>query len=193
MLARAFERDPLARYVFPDEALREHHLVPVYRLYLRFFAQHGRVLVNDAHTAAALWLPPGRYPLSWAQHLRLLPKMLWATGIVSFPAATRVLDHLDGMHPAGKAFRYLGVLGVEPASQRQGLGSELLRAGLRVCDEERIAAYLETAEPTNLPFYTRFGFVELRESRLHDGPMVWALWRDPNQDSRPTRADHPFP
>lgn len=193
MLARAFERDPLARYVFPDDADRRHHLVAVYRLYLRVFAQRGRVLVNDAHSAAALWLPPGRYPLTWAQHLRLVPQMLWATGLAGFPAATRVLDHLDGMHPAGKAFWYLGVLGVEPASQRQGRGSELLRAGLQVCDQKHIAAYLETAEPTNLPFYARFGFVELRESRLHEGPTVWALWREPNHEFSLARTHHGFP
>jgi GNAT superfamily N-acetyltransferase len=84
MLARTFEWDLLARYVFPDDAVRGHHLVPVYRLYLRFFAQRGRVPVN--------------------------------------------------------------VLGVDPTSQRQGLGSELRRAGLRVCDQQHIAAYLETAE-----------------------------------------------
>ncbi|MGF6303085.1 MULTISPECIES: GNAT family N-acetyltransferase [Paraburkholderia] len=159
--------------------VRRRHLVLLYRLYLRFFAQHGQVQVNDSLTAAALWLPPGRYPLTWAQYLRLLPKILSATGIARFPAATRVLDHLDGMHPAGKEFRYLGVLGVDPASQRLGRGSELLRAGLRVCDHERIAAYLETAEPANLPFYARFGFVKLSESRLRDGPTVCALWRDP--------------
>ncbi|WP_207004648.1 GNAT family N-acetyltransferase [Trinickia mobilis] len=183
MLARAFEQDPLARYVFPDDAVRRRRLISVYRLYLRVFARGGRVLVNDARSAAALWLPPGRYPLTWAQHLRLLPRMLWATGATGFAAATRVLDHLDSMHPAGKPFWYLGVLGVDPASQHRGLGSELLRVGLRVCDQEDVAAYLETAEPGNLSFYARFGFSELVESRLRGGPTVWSLWRDPDRDS----------
>jgi len=183
MLARAFEWDPLARYVFRDDAVRRRRIVPVYGLYLRFFAQRGRVLVNDARSAAALWLPPDRYPLTWAQHLRLLPRMLWATGVTGFPAATRVLDLLDRMHPAGKSFWYLGVLGVDPVSQHRGLGSELLREGLRVCDQDGVAAYLETAEPGNLPFYARFGFAELRESRLRGGPTVWGLWRDPSRDS----------
>ena len=183
MLALAFEQDPIARYVFPDNAVRIHQLVPVYRLYLRVFARRGRLFSNEARSAAALWLPPGQYPLTWAQHLRLLPRMVWATGATGFVAATRVLDHLDSMHPAGKAFWYLGVLGVDPLSQHRGLGSTLLRCGLYVCDEEGIAVYLETAEPGNLPFYARFGFSELVESRLRRGPTVWGLWRDPGSDS----------
>ena len=88
MLARAFEQDPIARYVFPDDAVRIHRLVPVYRLYLRVFARRGRVFSNEARSAAALWLPPGQYPLTWAQHLRLLPRMVWATGATGFVAAT---------------------------------------------------------------------------------------------------------
>ncbi|MFC7626410.1 GNAT family N-acetyltransferase [Paraburkholderia humisilvae] len=99
-----------------------------------------------------------------------------------FPAANRVLDHLDDMHPTNRKFWYLGVLGVEPVRQHQGLGSELLRDGLHMCDQDRIAAYLETGEPSTLPFYAHFGFSVLRESRLPDGPTIWALWRDPNPD-----------
>jgi GNAT superfamily N-acetyltransferase len=179
VLARAFERDPLACYVFPDANTRNRRLIRTYTLYLRFFLHRGRVWTNPGRTAAALWLPPGRYPLAPGEHLRLLPRMIAATGLASFPAASRVLNHLDTMHPEGSPFWYLGVLGVDPVQQGRGVGSELLASGLRMCDTACVGAYLETAEPSNLPFYARFGFTELRAAPMRGGPQVWGLWREP--------------
>jgi hypothetical protein len=50
MLARAFSSDPLAQYVFPEDAIRRQRLVSVYRLYLRVFEQKGLVSTNDDRT-----------------------------------------------------------------------------------------------------------------------------------------------
>jgi hypothetical protein len=179
MLARAFASDPLAQYVFPEDSVRRQRLIPVYRLYLRVFERKGFVFTNDDRSAAGLWLPPGRYPLSLTEHLQLLPRMMLATGLTKLPAALRVLDHLEHMHPVGREFWYLGVLGVEPDRQRRGIGSVLLKAGLHVCDQNKAGTYLETAEPSNLPFYSALGFDVLTTSELHKGPRVWSMWREP--------------
>ncbi|MFL9966774.1 GNAT family N-acetyltransferase [Paraburkholderia sediminicola] len=181
MLARAFVCDPLAAYVFPDERSRQRRLVAVYRLYLRVFSRSGVVLTNDDRNAAALWLPPGGYPLSLAEHLRLLPGMAMATGLVALPVALYGLNRLAQMHSAGQRFWYLGVLGVEPSEQRSGLGSALLKTGLRVCDEQGLGAYLETAEPANLPFYSAHGFNVQTVSGLRNGPRVCSMWRPPRK------------
>ncbi|WP_133660300.1 GNAT family N-acetyltransferase [Paraburkholderia sp. BL10I2N1] len=178
MLARAFIRDPLALHVFPENLVRQRRLVAVYRLYLRVFSRSGIVVTNNEQSAAALWLPPGRYPLSLAAHLRLLPRMAMATGLTALPKALHVLGQLEQMHPRGRRFWYLGVLEVEPYKQRTDLGSALLKTGLRVCDEEGTGAYLETAEPSNLPFYSAYGFKVLGTSELRNGPRVWSMWRE---------------
>ena len=47
MLARAFERDPLALHVFPEDLVRQQRLVAVYRLYLRVFSNMVRLLVDN--------------------------------------------------------------------------------------------------------------------------------------------------
>lgn len=55
MLARAFELDPLARFVFPDDAVRRRHLVLLYRLYendaQRSFVR-ARIRPSPAHAAS---------------------------------------------------------------------------------------------------------------------------------------------
>jgi GNAT superfamily N-acetyltransferase len=182
MLARAFARDPLALHVFPEDHVRHRRLVAVYRLYLRVFARSGVIVTDRDRSAVALWLPPGRYPLSLAEHLRLLPRMAMATGLTALPSALHVLGHLEQMHPAGRTFWYLGVLGVEPDKQRTGLGGTLLKTGLRACDEQGTGAYLETAEPSNLPFYSAYGFEVLGASELRNGPRVWSMWRDARKE-----------
>ena len=106
MLARPFSNDSLAQHVLPEVAIRRKRLVSVYRLYLRVFEHKGLVYINDDLTAAALWLPPGRYPLSRSEHVLLLPRMMFATGVQNLPRALRVLTHLEHMHPVGRRFWY---------------------------------------------------------------------------------------
>ena len=50
----------------------------------------------------------------------------------------------------------LAPLAVLPSYQRQGIGSQLVRAGLRQCQEIGFGAVFLVGEPD---FYTRFGFV----------------------------------
>jgi GNAT superfamily N-acetyltransferase len=109
--------------------------------------------------------------------------------LVALPDALYVLNHLAQIHPAGQRFWYLVVLGVEPSEQRSGLGSALLKTGLRVCDEQGLGAYPETAEPASLPFYSAHGF-----------DVIWVCAQPPDDgrgspgDARATRSrDYAIP
>ena len=50
---------------------------------------------------------------------------------------------------------------------------------LERCDREGIPAYLESSKEKNVPFYRRHGFEVTREIQLPNGPMLWAMWRQP--------------
>ncbi|HLK43152.1 MAG TPA: GNAT family N-acetyltransferase, partial [Thermoleophilia bacterium] len=71
------------------------------------------------------------------------------------------------------------VLGTAPPAQGKGVGSALLAPVLERCDREGVPAYLESSKEKNVPFYRRHGFEVTREIQLPDGPMLWAMWRDP--------------
>jgi GNAT superfamily N-acetyltransferase len=178
VLARAFANDSIARYVLPDDDSRERRLRRLYRVYFSVFLRHGSCYTDAGLKGAALWLPPGRYPLSLAQHMRVLPALAFAVAM-DISRALRVLNHLDETCPRQGMFWYLGVLGVEPIRQRHGLGSNLIRPILSCCDDQGLGAYLETGTESNLPFYSKHGFTVMRESRIKNGPRLWHLWREP--------------
>jgi len=67
---------------------------------------------------------------------------------------------------------YLEGIGVDPAEQRGGLGSALLRPGL----QSGLPCALLTSAEENLPFYERHGFAVVAESTLRgSGFPTWAL------------------
>jgi ribosomal protein S18 acetylase RimI-like enzyme len=177
-LAQAFEHDPIAAYVLPDEHTRLRRLERVYAIYLNVFAKLGFVVTTDDFDAAALWLPPQRYPLTVVQNLGLLPAILCTFGRQSRRALT-VMSVLEGACPPRGHYWYLGVLGVIPPHQGRGIGTKLLERGLASCDEAGAGAYLEATSEANVRLYERHGFSIRSELSLRDGPRVWTMWRDP--------------
>jgi GNAT superfamily N-acetyltransferase len=53
---------------------------------------------------------------------------------------------------------YLLALGTDPAHQRQGHGSQLVRHGHLRADRDGMPVYLEAETAINAPFYERLGF-----------------------------------
>jgi ribosomal protein S18 acetylase RimI-like enzyme len=179
MLARAFAEDPVAMWAFPREGLRERALARFHGTRMRQLLVEEEVWMSADGACAALWAPPGRWrqtPGEEAQiarcfvHPRLLPRL---------PLVTLGWHGMERKHPRGPAHWYLAVLGTDPASQGQGLGSAVLRPVLERCDAEGVGAYLESSKERNIDFYARHGFRVLSELRLLRGPKVWPMWRDP--------------
>jgi GNAT superfamily N-acetyltransferase len=177
-LARAFHDDPVTRWVYTVESRRA-------KWSERFFAWQLRRLLpqdvswttDDGAGGAALWALPERWRESGRETLGLL--RLTLPGVLPrLPRVLRGLSQVELRHPPERHL-YLAVLGVEPDRQGQGLGSQLIRPGLDLCDRERLPAYLETGKEANLAFYGRHGFQVVDRVELPKGPPVWFLWREP--------------
>jgi GNAT superfamily N-acetyltransferase len=132
-------------------------------------------------TGAALWIPPGRYPIPWrrqaGQLVSLVPTLPWTAPIL--PELLRSQRTIRPGHPHEPHW-YLRVLGVDPIHQGTGIGSALLRPVLAEADRFGVGAYLTTAVEANVAWYARFGF-EVLES-LHPTPtwpLTWRMWRRP--------------
>jgi ribosomal protein S18 acetylase RimI-like enzyme len=129
--------------------------------------------------AAAVWLPPpGRWPLSRPQRLRLLPPLIRFLGLRT-ASVLGGLERMEEQHPADRSNWYLFILGTEPAAQGRGLGSALLAQMLARVDADRMPAYLESSNERNLAWYGRHGFEVTSELAIPGGPRIWPMWREP--------------
>jgi ribosomal protein S18 acetylase RimI-like enzyme len=177
-LARAFQDDPIVRWMVPDEAERLERSERGFSLYLRkVYLQHDECYTTEGVVGGALWMPPGTWHLGPLAKLRLLPGLVAAAG-PRLPQALRALATLESNHPKEPHW-YLGSVGVEPEAQGRGLGTALMRPIVERCDREQLPAYLEASTPRNRACYERQGFEVTEEFHFpKDGPPSWRMWRD---------------
>jgi ribosomal protein S18 acetylase RimI-like enzyme len=182
MLARAFDDDPVMKWIFPDDRMRERRLPPFFAGSLRDASlRHDgtEVLVADgAILGSAIWMPPGTWRPSLARAVMELPRLMLRLGS-RLPVASSTYGAMVRFHPE-RPHWYLSGIGTDPPVQGTGVGSELMRSRLVRCDAEGLPAYLESSKQRNVPFYERHGFQVTRELQIPGGgPTIWLMWRDP--------------
>jgi ribosomal protein S18 acetylase RimI-like enzyme len=178
VLARAFDDDPVQRWVFPGARVRARYGSEFFRWSLWRCADQQVTWTTDDLAGAALWTLPGRWQVTGSQLARLVQ---WAGLGVRWrgPLVMWGLTTIERRHPPGSHL-YLAVLGVDPVRQGTGIGSALLAPGLELCDRDGLAAYLETSKERNIAFYSRHGFKVTERLRLPAGPPVWLMHREPS-------------
>jgi GNAT superfamily N-acetyltransferase len=176
VLVRAFEADPLLRWVFPDDWPARGTAFFGHLFDTRLTG--GEIRVTRDVSAVSLWNRPGGNTLDPAEWDRS-----WARASAGFTEDElerwrRFVDTVNPHTPAEEHW-YLGVLGTHPDRQGEGLGSRVVRDVLEIADADGAPAYLETATESNLGFYARLGFDIRDDSSIPGGPRIWGLWRNP--------------
>jgi ribosomal protein S18 acetylase RimI-like enzyme len=182
-LTRAFPDDPFYDWVLPKGRRREAALTGFFRLLLSQLSDRlQETFTTTSLSGTAVWLAPGKHQLSWWQQLRLIPSFTRVVGPSGIPRGLRIIAHMDALHTSlAKEPHYtLLLIGVEPSTQRQGVGRKLLEPILERCDRERLPAYVDTAKEENVPFYERLGFQLRAESKHAEFPTFWCLTRPPS-------------
>jgi GNAT superfamily N-acetyltransferase len=186
VLARSHADYPSFRHLFPNSRRRARALVAMFsgvaRDAARLGSAYGAVGGDGELSGVAIWLAPGRYPWSAWRQLR---GSGWMLSVLradpgSFRAFMKTGANGARLHPPDRHW-YLETMGVDPAVQRQGVGGRLLEPVLRIADRDGVDCYLETAEPRNVDYYARHGFVvETRALQVvPDGPAHIAMRRRP--------------
>ncbi len=181
VLARAFYDDPVMMYMLPDETARAKALPPMFATLTRqhFLSRGGSEVASRGGEigAATLWDPPGQRKSSRWEELRMMPTMV--RHFRSRARQTQALGKvMEENHPEEPHW-YLMVIGSDPTVRGAGFGQALMRSRLDRCDGERAPAYLEASKEQLLPYYSRFGFEQIGEIQIPDGPKMWPMWRAP--------------
>jgi GNAT superfamily N-acetyltransferase len=176
-LTLAFARDPIIRFQFQNDDTYEVRAAAFFGHYFDVRLEGGEIFI--AGGGAALWSPPGGNRLGdeaveadWEQHV--VPA-LDPDELARYESFKKVLDAMTPVEPHW----YLGLLGTRPDKQRMGVARGLLEPMLARADGESLPVFLETGAPRNVGFYTRFGFEQIAEDTVPNGPTVWGLLRRP--------------
>lgn len=137
-LADAFDRDPLAQWLYPDAGKRLAKHLGMFESAAQGVTPNVLIDVTDDLQAAAIWHPPG-HPRNWDAP----PD--------AAPAAAELFAALGATMPS-QPFWYLEFLGARTAGS--GGGSALMRHRLGLLSGPVV---LWTANEANMGFYQRFG------------------------------------
>jgi ribosomal protein S18 acetylase RimI-like enzyme len=163
-LAEAFRRDDLAIWIFPDPLARDAALAAMFRSRMSDALQNDGMVVDvaDDLSGAAIWQSP---------HVRLDDDP---------PPGARpdVIDAFRTIFAARPQPPYWYLDGIGARTERRGIGSALIAAGLRRLDTAGVPSALMTGAERNLAFYRKHGYRELQRFDF-PGASAWWMWRDP--------------
>lgn len=177
-LAVAFFDDPVMAWLLPDAETRQERLRRFFELELRLVGLgQGTVWTTQDHGGAAITTPPGEWRLPWFVAVRHGLAFTRAFG-TRLPVASALLQRMEHRHLREPHY-YIPYVGVVPERQGRGLGTQLMRPTLELCDERGLPVYLEGTSPRNVTLYQRLGFEILDELRLRDSPPLVRMRRPP--------------
>ncbi len=156
VLVEAFDRDPLARWLYPDRDRRRSNLRKLFSNILLSPPIGAAIEVTANLDAAAIWFPPNSAIDSETPD--------------GTPEAEALFTLIGDATPA-IPFWYLAFLGARNSGS--GSGSALMRHRLKIIDGN-IALW--TGNEQNLQFYGKFGFKPISEHRVV-GACAWWLVR----------------
>ncbi|MDG4825622.1 N-acetyltransferase [Asanoa sp. WMMD1127] len=180
VIAAAFMADPIADWIFRDEATRHAEHLVFFGAFVDLALAAGTAETVDDHKGLALWLdvdvdapePEDDGSMGAAFEAGLDGETLKRVGM---------LDELMAAgHPHDRSHAYLPFIAVHPEHQGAGVGAALLRHRLAELDAAGRPAYLEASNLRNAALYERLGFARLpRTIDLPEGPSLYPMWRDP--------------
>ena len=185
VLAKAFFRDPLQKYTFPEEAERATNSPKHFAAALRYGYKFGEVYTIDGVPGASIWLKPGETEIT--------PERAEEAGFMDLPSQIGedafnrffvAISFAEEMHKTDvpEPHWYTMVLGVDPELHGQGYGPALMQPIFERSETDGSPIYLETAQPKNVSFYEKLGFKVLRDVvEPSSGVRLWTFRRDPDR------------
>ncbi|RQX07107.1 GNAT family N-acetyltransferase [Micromonospora inaquosa] len=186
-LVAAFVKDPVLRYLFPDEETYPRYAATFFGHLFDKRVPLSSIWMIGGGASVAIWEPPAGQP-------GVVPSAVPGVVPSAAPAAghgapketpyptdmlARVQGYDDAIHAALPTypFWYLGVLGTHPDSAGHGWGRAVMRAGLARAAADGLPAILETSKPGNVDLYRRAGWEVV--GFLSEPAPTWIMQQPP--------------
>ena len=167
---RAFADDPLLRWFYPDDDEYQAEVPVAFGPMFQRLIAYGHCYVTDDSVALAGWVPPVHIEVE-IPPAELPPP---PQRMERFAAVGAILAE----QKPTETHWYLQILATHPDWQRQGLGLEVLNAGIALADRDGLPCYLETQTASNVAYYLRHGFTVRSEWDVPlGGPHMWGMIR----------------
>jgi ribosomal protein S18 acetylase RimI-like enzyme len=150
-LVAAFPKDPVLRYLFPDEGTYPQYAAVFFGHLFDKRVQKRTIWTIERGASTAIWEPPTAGNASSDDDV---------SAQLPADALARVRCYDRAVHAAlpTSPFWYLGVLGTHPHRAGRRWGHAVMSAGLRRAAADGLPAVLETSNPANVEVYRRAGW-----------------------------------
>jgi len=155
-----------------------------WRFYVDAAVDYSTVLLiegdaPDVAAAVAVWIPPGGEEMSESQDAELRDLIAHRLPPRSITELEELWGRFESNHPHDPPHAYLSLLATHPSHRGRGIAQGLLAENLRMWDELRVPAYLESTNPANDHRYARLGFRPIGGfTAVLDDAAVTTMWRD---------------
>jgi len=179
LCGRAFFEDPMLRWPLPaDDDAPIDSTTKCFEAVLHAYAGAGLLFEAGDAAGMAVWVPPDRLSVFEAMDAlsRSAIRPLTDDGGARYD---RFWDWL-GAHATAEAVWFLDIVAVDEPYRGSGIGTALVRFGLEQARATGAAAFLETSNPRNVPYYERLGFHVTEDADAPEGgPHIWFMRFEP--------------
>ncbi len=165
ILTKSFETNQSVNYIVKQDEKRLERIRALMDYSFEVCYLFGDVFLSDDRKACALVLYPDKKKTTLKSIMLDLKLILSCIGIENIKKALNREAMIKKIQPK-EAMYYLWFIGVDPAYQGSGIGSELLKEIIEHSRQTERPIYLETSTLKNLPWYEKFDFDIYHEAEL---------------------------
>ncbi|HXH99314.1 MAG TPA: GNAT family N-acetyltransferase [Sphingobacteriaceae bacterium] len=157
ILTKSFDTNQSVNYIIKQDKKRTDRVRALMDYSFEVCYLFGEVFLSDDKKACALILYPDKKKTTLKSTWLDVKLILSCVGVSNIKKAMARESKIKKLQPEEPVY-YIWFIGVEPANQNSGIGSELLNDVIKDSSLKNRPIYLETSTLKNLPWYKKFGF-----------------------------------
>ncbi len=157
ILTKSFDTNQSVNYIVQQDSKRAQRVKALMDYSFEVCYDFGEVYLSDDKRACALILYPDKKKTTLKSILLDVKLILSCVGVANIKKALSRESKIKKLQPKEPMY-YIWFIGVDPAHQNSGIGTELLNEIIADSANKKRSIYLETSTLKNIPWYKKFGF-----------------------------------